>query len=114
MSRSRAIVVAVAIGLIAPIPAAQAARADTGWVKFDMRRDKGTTYVYPRLSNGSWSHVFAGNCQFNGLVLTDAEGKHLYDMLLTAQEQGLRVNLGYDDTDGPVCRLAHLHIEWAD
>jgi hypothetical protein len=114
MSKWRASAMAVALGLIAPVPAAQAARVDTGWVKFDMRMDNGTTYVYPRLANGSWSYVLAGNCQFNGLVLTDAEDKHLYDLLLTAQEQGLRVNLGYDDTDGPVCRVAHLHIEWAD
>lgn len=104
---------ATTLGLIGLASAAQAAPADTGWVKFDLRRDQGNTYVYPRHSNGSWSHVFSGNCQFNGLLL-DENGKHLYDMLLTAKDQGLRVSLGYDDTDGPVCRVAEIQIEWAD
>jgi hypothetical protein len=114
MSKTRAFRMAVALGLAGLLPAAQAAPVDTGWVKFDMRVDDGTTYVYPRLSNGAWSYVLAGNCQFNGLVLTNAVDRHLYDMLLTAKEQGLRVNLEYDDRDGPVCRVAHLYIEWAD
>ncbi len=68
---------AVALGLTALVPVAQAARVNTGWVKFGMRMDNGTTYVYPRLADGSWSYALAGNCQSNGLVLTDADGKHL-------------------------------------
>jgi hypothetical protein len=33
-------------------------------------------------------------------------------VLLAAKSQRLRASLGYDDADGPACRLAQLHIEW--
>jgi hypothetical protein len=102
----------IAVAMVGLALAAHAAVVDTGWVQFDLRKDGGNAYVYPRLANGSWGHVFSGRCQFNALVLTD--GSDLHDMLHTAKEQRLRVNLWYDDADGPVCRLAHLHIEWAE
>ena len=105
----------LALGLFGLAPAAPAAWVDTGWVKFDLRSEDGNTYVYPRHADGSLSYVLAGNCQFNGLVLTGADDRFsLHGMLMTAREQGLRVSLRYDDTGGPVCRLAQLHIEWAD
>src|SRR5262245_14081784 len=113
MNNAKAIAAAVSLALTGVVPAAQAARVDTGWVKFHLRTDQGNTYVYPRQSDGTLSYVLGGNCQFNGLLLTGT-GDPLYGMLQTAKEQGLRVSLEYDDTGGPVCRVAHIYIEWAD
>jgi hypothetical protein len=102
----------LALLVVVLAPAAHAARVETGWVEFELRMDQGRTYVYPRVSSNAPSRIFAGNCQFNALVL--AGNAELHAMLLTAQEQRLRVSLGYDDRDGPLCRLSHLYIEWAD
>jgi len=100
----------VIMGLAGP---AQAARVETGWVQFELRTGDGNTYVYPRPASGSSGYVFSGNCQFNALVAGPADPR-LHDMLMTAKQQGLRISLWYDDTDGPMCHLAHLRIEWAD
>ena|SRR5688572_24847541 len=111
MSHPRAIALATTLGMMGLVPAAQPAPVDTGWVTFEMRTDQGNTYVYPRHADGSLSYAFSGNCQFNALVLADTS---FHDMLLTAKEQKLRVSLGYDDTEGPLCRLAYVKLEWAD
>jgi len=113
MSKSKTIAATLSLALSGLVSPAQAARVETGWVKFHLRTDQGNTYVYPRHSDGSLSYVLAGNCQFNGLVL-GGTGDRMHDMLQTAREQRLRVRLEYDDADGPVCRLTHIYIEWAD
>ena len=105
-------IAAVAVGTTWLAAAAQAAPVETGWVRFELRRDAGDTYVYPRLSAGSPSQVFSGNCQFNALVIPASGDPRVHAMLTMAQEQSLRVSLWYDDTDGPLCHVAYLHIEW--
>jgi hypothetical protein len=99
---------------------AHAAWAATGYVKFDIRMDNGMTYFYPALPNGSLSYNLGGNCQYSRLELRDSgdrfnsaeNGKRMMAMLLAAKSQGLRVSFGYDDADGPTCRLAQLNVEW--
>jgi len=113
MNQSKTIAATLSLALIGLVPAAQAAQVETGWVKFQIRTDRGNTYVYPMQSDGSLSYVFAGNCQFNGLVVSGSDDL-LHGSLLTAKEQALRISLVYDDSDGPVCRLAYMYIEWAD
>jgi hypothetical protein len=108
------VITAAAVGILGLAASAQAAPVETGWVQFELRKDAGHTYVYPRVSAGAPSRLFSGNCQFNALVVPGSADPRLYSMLMTAKEQSLRVSLWYDDTDGPMCQVAHLHIEWAD
>src|SRR5690242_15451972 len=99
---------------------AHAGWASTGFVRFDIRMDNGMTYLYPKLANGSLGWPLGGNCQYSRLELRESgdrfnapeNGKRMYAMLLTAKAQGLRVDLGYDDADGPTCRLAQVFVEW--
>jgi len=108
------VVAAFTAGTLCVAAAARAAPVETGWVQFDLRREAGYTYVYPRLAGASPGRVFSGNCQFNALVVPATSDPRLDDMLRTAMEQRLRVSLWYDDTDGPMCHVAYLNIEWAD
>jgi hypothetical protein len=114
MSGRGILAAAAALAIVGMSAVAQAARVGTDWVEFRLRRDEGNIYVYPKPSQGSPGFVFAGNCQFNALVLADSGDRHLRDLLLTAEEQSLRVSLWYDDTEGPLCQVADVHIEWAD
>jgi len=109
-----------AIVTLAAAPAANAAWAATGFVKFDIRMDNGMTYLYPALPNGSLTYPLDGTCQYHRLEIRDSgdrfnsveNGKRMTALLLAAKTQGLRVNFGYDDQDGPTCRIAQLNVEW--
>jgi hypothetical protein len=115
----RTLFVSILIAIVVS-PNAEAAWASTGFVRFDVRMDNGMTYIYPKLPNGSLGWALGGNCQYSRLELRESgdrfnapeNGKRMYALLLTAKAQGLRVDLGYDDTDGPTCRLAQLFVEW--
>jgi hypothetical protein len=103
--------------LLAVCQAAHATYLSTGWVRFDIRMDNGVTYLYPTMPNGV---TFSPNCAYGRLELRETgdrfnapeNGKRMYALALTAKAQGLRVNFGYDDADGPSCRLAQLSVEW--
>jgi hypothetical protein len=36
----------------------------------------------------------------------------MYALILFARAQDKRIRLGYNDTDGPECRVAEVWIEW--
>lgn len=112
----RLVTLAIVLGLLVS-PPSQAAYASTGYVRFDIRMDNGVTYLYPVLPNNA---TLGPNCTYNRLELRETgdrfnaveNGKRMYALLLTAKAQGLRVNFGYDDADGPACRVAQLYVEW--
>lgn len=99
---------------------AQAAWVSTGFVDFDIRMDNGVTFFYPALPNGSQSWPLGGNCLYSRLEINNAgdkfgsvdNAKRMMALLLTAKTSGLKANFGYDDAEGPSCRLAQVFVQW--
>lgn len=95
---------------------AQAAWASTEFFDVDIYMDNGKTYF--RSAEGSL--VLGGNCLHNRLELRETgdrfeaveNGRRIMALILAAKLAGKRVSLGYDDTDGPTCRVAQVRVEW--
>lgn len=91
----------------------------TGFTAVNIRMDNGVTYFYPD-NNGSLSYPLGGNCMYNRLELRDTgdrfnsveNGKRIMALILSARMSGKLVSLGYDDTDGPACRVAQVIVQW--
>ena len=92
---------------------ASAAYVTTGFVPaLDIYMDNGVVYF------GGFTTT--GTCQWNRLELRDTgdymnsveNGKRMYALILSARMSGKRIKLGYNDTDGPACRVAEVWIEW--
>lgn len=92
---------------------AQSAYLSTPYVDLDIRMDNGKTYFYGPFTVSS-------NCQYNRLELGDAgdrfnsieNARKMMALILSARMSGLKVSLGYDDTDGPGCRIAEVYVQW--
>lgn len=62
----------------------------------------------------------SGNCLYDRLELRDSgdyfgsveNGRRMYALILSARMQDKRIKLGYNDTDGPGCRVAEVWIDW--
>jgi hypothetical protein len=88
---------------------AHSAWSTTGFTEVNIRMDNGVTYFYPAMPNGSLSFPLSGNCQYSRLELRDTgdrfnsveNGKRMMSLILGARLAGKRVDLGYDDADGP-------------
>jgi|SRR5882724_4087183 len=78
----------------------------------DIWADNGVTY-------------FAGfttstNCAYSRLELRETgdyygnveNGRRIYATILAAKITGLAFSLGYNDGDGPACRVASVHVQW--
>jgi hypothetical protein len=107
------------IGLFGLFNEANAAWSSTGFTAVDIRMDNGVTYFYPNY-NGSLSYPLNGNCMYSRLELRDTgdrfnsaeNGKRMMALILSARLVGKLVSLGYDDTDGPGCRIAQVIVQW--
>jgi len=92
---------------------AHAGYVTTGWVaNLQVQMDNGVTYLTGFTTSGS--------CQYNRLELRDTgdyfgsveNGKRMYALILAARLSDRSINLGYNDTDGPNCRVAEVWINW--
>lgn len=111
LMRSRLISMIV-VGTIAS-PLASAAYVSTPWITdLDIHMDNGVTY-FSGFTTG-------GNCQYNRLEVRDTgdysnsveNGRRMYALILSARMTGFPIRLGYNDTDGPNCRVAEVWIDW--
>ena len=113
MVRSRVI---AAIGALLIASAAQAAWVSTGYTDFDIRMDNGRTYFY----GVPMAFSLSGNCLYNRLELNDTgdrfssveNAKRMMSLILSAKMSGRKVFFGYDDADGPTCRVAQIYVQW--
>lgn len=101
---------------------AQAAWVSTPFTEVNIRMDNGVTYFYPSnpAANGSLNYPLGGNCLNSRLELRDTgdrfnsieNARRIMALILSARMAAKRVMLGYDDTDGPACRIAQVIVEW--
>ena len=103
----------LALLVVVPMQAAFAAYSSTGYLQdLDIYMDNGVTYFS--------GFTTSGNCQFNRLELRDTgdyytsveNGRRMYALILSARLAGKAVKLGYNDTDGPACRISSVVIQW--
>jgi hypothetical protein len=102
-----------ALAVLLPMPSAFAAYLTTGFVQdIDIYMDNGVTYF------GGFTTT--GSCLYNRLELRDTgdysssveNGRRMYALILSARLAGKAVRLGYNDTDGPACRIAEVWVQW--
>jgi hypothetical protein len=87
---------------------------NTGFTTINIWADNGVTYFS---ASGA---TIGGNCQYNRLELRETgdyygnpeNGRRMYAMILAAQLEGKLINLGYNDTDGPACRIVNVQVQW--
>lgn len=88
--------------------------SSTGFVQdLEIFMDNGVTYFIGSFATG-------GNCLYNRLELRDTgdytgsaeNGRRMYALILSARLSGKAIRLGYNDTDGPNCRLAEVWVQW--
>lgn len=98
--------------LLAAAPA-NATYQTTGYVTdLGIDMDNGVTYFR--------GFTTIGNCAYNRLELRDTgdyfgsveNARRMYALILSARLSGKAINLGYNDTDGPNCRVAEVWINW--
>jgi hypothetical protein len=76
--------------------------------------DNGVTYFYPA------GYTTLNGCLYNRLELRETgdyygnveNGRRIYAMILAAQLSGKLISLGYNDTDGPGCRISGAQVQW--
>ena len=94
-------------------PAALAAYVTTGFVQDpQIFMDNGVTFVS--------GFTTSGNCLYDRLELRDTgdyfnsaeNARRMYALILSARMAGKAVKSGYNDTDGPGCRVAEVWIQW--
>lgn len=86
----------------------------TGFTTLNITADNGVTYFYPA------GVTIVGTCQYNRLELRETgdyygnveNGRRMYAMILAAQLTGKLIELGYNDGDGPACRIASVQVQW--
>lgn len=92
---------------------ANAAWLNTGYLTtIAIHMDNGKTYFT--------GFTPSGTCQNNRLELRETGGyysnvenaKRMYALVLAAKMAGKPIRLGYNDADGPACRLSQVHIQW--
>lgn len=108
--------------LLSAAVSAQAAWVSTPFTAVNIRMDNGVTYFYPPnpAENGSLNYPLGGNCLNSRLELRDTgdrfnsveNARRIMALILSARMAGKRVMLGYDDADGPACRIAQVIVEW--
>jgi hypothetical protein len=62
----------------------------------------------------------SGQCANNRLELRETgdyfgnveNGRRIYALVLSAKMQGATVTFGYNDTDGPNCRVSGVRVSW--
>lgn len=95
------------------MPPVQAAYVTTGYredLQIDM--DNGVTYFR--------GFTTSGNCAYNRLELRETgdyfsaveNARRMYALILSARLSGKAIQLGYNDTDGPNCRVAEVWVQW--
>ena len=95
-------------------PLASATWLTSGWVDANnliVHMDNGKTYFTGFSTQGT--------CQYNRLELRETGGyygnlensKRMFSLILASKAQGKRIKLGYEDGDGPECRLAQVYVE---
>lgn len=101
------------IAALALSTVAQATYQQTGYITpINIYMDNGVTYFS--------GFATVGNCAYNRLMLNDTgdfyssveNGRRMYALIVAAQLAGKAINLGYNDTDGPNCRLSEVYIQW--
>ena len=99
--------------LVFVAPGAHAAYVSTGFLTdLQISMDNGVTYFS--------GFTTSGNCQYDRLELRDTgdyansveNGRRMYALILAARMTGKAIRLGYNDTDGPSCRIAEVWIQW--
>jgi len=86
----------------------------TGFTTLNIVADNGVTYFYPA------GFTSLGTCLYNRLELRETgdyygnveNGRRMYAMILAAQLTGKLIELGYNDGDGPGCRISGVQIQW--
>jgi hypothetical protein len=103
----------LAAGLCALSPCALGTYQQTGYLSpINILMDNGVTYFA--------GFTTTGNCANNRLMLSETgdyfgaveNGRRMYALIVAAQLAGKAISLGYNDTDGPNCRLAEVYIQW--
>lgn len=93
---------------------AQAAYQLTAFTTMNIVSDNGVTYFYPA------GATIVGTRLYNRLELRETadyynnveNGRRMFAIILTAQLSGKLITIGYDDQDGPACRLAEVEVQW--
>jgi hypothetical protein len=112
MKRIPAFVMAVLFALV--YGSALAAYQSTPFTTINIVADNGVTYLYP----GGYTTL--NTCLYNRLELRETgdyygnveNGRRIYAMILAAQLSGKLISLGYNDTDGPGCRVSGVQVQW--
>jgi hypothetical protein len=96
-------------------PTAFAAYTSTGFTSaLEIYMDNGLTFfTFPGLT-------LSGNCLYNRLELRDAgdyfgsaeNARRMYALIISARMADKPIRLGYNDSDGPGCRVAEVWIQW--
>jgi hypothetical protein len=90
-----------------------AAYVQTSWIPdLQISMDNGVTYFR--------GFTTGGNCQNDRLELRESgdyfgnveNGRRMYAAILAARLAGKAIRLGYNDTDGPDCRVAEVWVDW--
>jgi hypothetical protein len=112
MKRTTAPIVAAL--LVLDSGSAFAAYQSTPFTTVNIVADNGVTYVYPA------GYTTLNTCLYNRLELRETgdyfgnveNGRRIYAMILAAQLAGKPISLGYNDTDGPGCRISGVQVQW--
>ena len=113
MMKKRVKLAVSAITMLVFSAGAQATYQTTGYLSpINIHIDNGVTYF--------GGFTTSGNCAYNRLMLNDGgdyygsieNGRRMYALIVAAQLSGKAINLGYNDTDGPNCRLAEVWVQW--
>ena len=98
--------------LIALVNFAHADWVSTEYTDVDIRMDNGKTYFY--------GFTTSGTCLHNRLELRETgdywdqleNSRRIMSLILAARMSGKKVSLGYNDQDGPGCRIAQVSVQW--
>ncbi len=93
---------------------AHATYVNTGFLtSLEITMDNGKTYF-------AGGFTTTGNCLYDRLELRDTgdlsssavNGQRMYALILAARSAGRPIKLGYENTDGPGCRIAQVWVQW--
>jgi len=92
----------------------------TGWVESDevvIHMDTGKTFF---TITAEVTTLNSAICEHSRLELRDTgdyynsteNAARMFSLILTAKTLGKRIKLGYNDGDGPQCRVAQAQVDW--
>ncbi len=73
--------------------------------------DNGKTYFRNLPIGPACEHGRLELREEGGYYSNPENAKRMFSLILFAKAQGHRIRLGYNDSDGPACRLSQVYIE---